>query len=1002
MTKKKSMKKIQSKKLEDRIAPGMVGGGLVDPGMVDAVDADTTDQAGQEEIQQTSTESFDQAPEGQEGQYLDEAQAHQGEMFEQDAPESEYEQQDETLSEEVDEFHNDAPEGDMGQHEGWSEPDWVEAQADGSFSATPPEGVTVDPDAGTANFPIEVANEELPLPEGVEITPEGGMEMPLPEGTQYLEASNQLMFPEGEINLEEVPNELEAYPNADGSIMVNLPDQGIEVDMENMSVEVDNYWANEITPENVEISLDGSVEVQLPQDGVEYNDGQIQISAEAAGQMDNPAPEIINDLEFTETAPDGAVTFEPPEGIEVDGGIATMDAEVFNETFSEQTDLQINADGTSEIPLPEGAQYDADINGVVLPEGEINLDEVPEGVDAHINPDGTTTVMLQEGMDFNPDTGSVHMDNYWTNEITPDSVQITAEGNVNIALPEGTEYFDDGSFTVPADHVDFIEAEQPDFVHDVEFSEVGPEGEYTFTPPEGIEVNAEAGEATIPNEMIDEHIPVPEEIHFNADGTMNVDLPEGTQYDTEANAIIFPEGEMNVAEVPENFNPEVNADGTITITLQDGMNYDGDAGQVHFDNYWTNELTPDPIEVTAEGNLVVDLPQDTQFHDDGSFTVPEYQADFLENPAPEYVTEGPDFVNVNPDGSVAIVPQEGLEFNAEAGQMEMNSEFVNEHFEEYIPDDITLHEDGTITAQVPAGTAFDAASNSLTFPAGEMHMDEIPAEMDATLNDDGTISINLQEGMDFNAEEGSVHFDHYWTNAMTPDAITMEYDGSVIVDLPHDTHYFDDGGANIPECSADFIENPGMDYVEQGPEWVNDNPDGSVTITPPEGINVDPATGTVEMSADMAMQELGGDLIPEDFTLNADGTADIKIPEDATFNAELGTIDIPAGSYELTDMPQDIEYHIDAEGTLHAHIPEGVEYNEEGHSLHVSNAALNEMAPEPISIGPEGQFSIDLPEDTQYFDDGSFVISSESADFLDHDGGHPAGEEVDGTYQQAS
>ena len=62
------------------------------------------------------------------------------------------------------------------------------------------------------------------------------------------------------------------------------------------------------------------------------------------------------------------------------------------------------------------------------------------------------------------------------------------------------------------------------------------------------------------------------------------------------------------------------------------MSYDAEANGVHLDNYWTNELTPEAVECTPEGELIVDLPQGCEYPEDGSFSIPEYQADFLENP----------------------------------------------------------------------------------------------------------------------------------------------------------------------------------------------------------------------------------------------------------------------------------------------------------------------------------------------------------------------------------
>ena len=71
--------------------------------------------------------------------------------------------------------------------------------------------------------------------------------------------------------------------------MVNLPDQGVEVDMENNQINFDNHWADEMAPENIDIQPDGSVDVHLPENGVEYNDdGSLHIEPDASAHMNNP------------------------------------------------------------------------------------------------------------------------------------------------------------------------------------------------------------------------------------------------------------------------------------------------------------------------------------------------------------------------------------------------------------------------------------------------------------------------------------------------------------------------------------------------------------------------------------------------------------------------------------------------------------------------------------------------------------------------------------------
>ena len=59
----------------------------------------------------------------------------------------------------------------------------------------------------------------------------------------------------------------------------------------------------------------------------------------------------------------------------------------------------------------------------------------------------------------------------------------------------------------------------------------------------------------------------------------------------------------------------------------------------------------------------IHLPDETHHFEDGSFMVPEDYTDFVDDPAPSYAINGPDFVSENPDGSMVF------EMNGEMEQM---------------------------------------------------------------------------------------------------------------------------------------------------------------------------------------------------------------------------------------------------------------------------------------------------------------------------------------------
>ena len=100
------------------------------------------------------------------------------------------------------------------------------------------------------------------------------------------------------------------------------------------------------------------------------------------------------------------------------------------------------------------------------------------------------------------------------------------------------------------------------------------------------------------------------------------------------------------------------------------------------------------------------------------------------------------------------------------------------------------------------------------------------------------------------------------------DCAEFSPEGTVQIDMPHDCHFFEDGSVHIPADSCDFVESPYPEYIDHGPDWVSDNPDGSVTVQPPEGVTVNAKRVIWAASADLVMQEFGGDLIPENIEIN--------------------------------------------------------------------------------------------------------------------------------------
>lgn len=985
--KKKFTRKLKARKLEDRIAPGMIGGGIVDPGSADLfADADVDQQdASLNETDATEVESVGaDAPESPEqGQFQEEQDRFLSSQGDTDA-DADGDDSDSALSQDAQDLADSDGDADyVEETPTWREADWVSENADGSIHVTPPEGVSISD--GIATFSADAANEALPLPEDTYIRYNGAVQFMLPESAEYSADTGHVNLPADSVSVDAIPEAIPHFENIDGSITVALPSDGVEYNEQDHSITLSNETVNEIVPSYVQVNPDGSVAVELPEDTTYNDDGSLDLSASGAASLDNPLPDSIGDLDFATPNLDGSVSFEFPDGVDldIDLGVVNFPHGVAVSNLPFPDGVTLNGDGTLDIGLPQGAEYDADSNSAVLPPESLSLNDIPSGVDAHYNPDGSITATLPDGMEYNPDTNSIHVDNYWANEITPDTVAINEDGSVSVQLPEETDYSaaGEGEITVAADDVSFIDRPAPDFVHDVEFSEVEPDGSYTFTPP--AEMTVSEGTLEIPHEAVADHVPMPEGVTLNSDGSMDVAVPEGTTYDADAGSLTFAAGEVHLDDIPPGVMTQVNLDGSITATLPEGTSYNAADGTVHLDNYWSNELAPDGVEITEAGGLSVALPSTTEYAEGSdSFTVPMESADFVMNPEPAYVASGPDWVEANPDGSVSALPPESVTVNADEGTVSLPAAVVAQEFPELLPEGVTLGADGTMEVELPEGTQFNAEEQLLTLPAGEIHVAEIPAGIEAEVNPDGSVSALVPDGITYDAASNTVTLDNFWVNEVTPTGVEVSDAGVVTVSLPSDTQYLDSGAITIPADSADFIESPAPEYVAEGPEWLEEQPDGAITVAPPEGVQVDSDAGTVSLPAELVNEQFDG-YLPEEVTLNADGTATVALPEDTEFNPETGTLILPAGEVHTAEIPEGISGEIQDDGSLAITLPDGISYDAAANTVTLDNFWVNEVAPDAVEVSEAGVVTVSLPSDTQYFDDGSLTISAASADFME-------------------
>ena len=874
------------------------------------------------------------------------------------------------------------------------EVEFCDYQPDGSVTVELPQGATVE--AGIAEFPYAVAVDHLPIPEEVTLNSDGSMNVELPQGANYNPDLNALNMPADHFNPADIPEGISYYGNPDGSWTVPLPD-GMTYDSASNSVEMSNYWANEFAPDHVQIGTDGAVSVELPPTTEYHADGTFSIPADSAHFMETPAPDYVHDAPYSEPMMDGGYSVTPPEGVTIQetpyGTQMQFTYDAVAENVPLPHDIEILPDGAIAVPVPEGTQYDAEFNRLTFPMDAVNMNEIPEGVPAHVNPDGTLCVTLPDGITYQPEAGNVVMSNYWANEFAPPSVEITPAGGVYVTMPPTVDYQPDGSMIIPPESADFLQSPDPAYMTGApEWVAANPDGSITFTPPATFTVDPEAGTMTASFEQYEQNFQaqIPDDLVVHPDGSMEAPVPAGSVYDSASNTLTIPAADMQTKDIPAGIAYEVLDSGAYAVQLPPGIEYDPASQTVTLNNHWANEFAPPNVEIMPNGQIQVDLPPQTQYFEggDAGFAVPPTYADFIDNPPPAYIQDGPEWANMSPDGAVHFTPPTDVQLHPETGTATMSVDSMNEHFENHIPDHVQFNPDGTVNIQMPPYVSFNADTGVLTFPADHAAEHMPPPQVMPYFDGQGNLCVALPAGIQFDAASNSVHLDNAWTNELCPPQMEVSPQGQVYIQMPPDTYYHD-GGCSVPPYQADFMENPPPPYISEGPDYVAFNPDGSFTVEPPPSMTVNAEAGTITMST-ATFQEEFNDKSGE-MQLHSDGTADIKVPEGTQFNPATGTLSFPTGSVQMHEIPPQVNPMLNDDGSISVKLPEGISYNAADGTVHLNNQWLNELVPQPVTFNMDGTVVVDLPDDTQYFPNGTMVISADSAHFMD--GGH-------GEYQQ--
>lgn len=899
--------------------------------------------------------------------------------------------------------------------------DWAHSNPNGSITFDTPNDVRVDPDAGTlsmsaASFQVHFDDQ---IPEEVSFNSDGSMDYKVPEGTQYDADSRMLTLPPGEMpDTSDMPPEFQAHLNADQSTSFVLP-PGVEYNSQVGSVHLTNEWTNEIVQNHypqMEISPQGQVQVDLPPGTVFQADGGFTLDSHQSDFMEHPYPDYVSHgPDWVEPNPDGSVTFEPPRGFEVDPNAGTIIVSVENAAthFEEQIpeDVTFQSDGTMSIALPAGCMYDTQNMSLTFPPDSDHPKDAPEAFQPRLNNDGSFTVTIPPGVQYDATDNSVHFDNYWTNEILQQdhhNIEVTEDGKLVIDLPPNTEFHPSGGFTVPEEEANFLEEPPPAIATTgPQWCQANPDGSVSFAPPAtgalSVQVDPQEGQMVLSTASCEEHFgaEIPDVVTFSTDGTMEVQVPVSADYSADTRELSLPAGTLHdISVVPPEFQPELHADGTFTCTLPTGVEFQTNTNTIEFNNYWTNEViqeTHHNVELGTDGQFRVDLPPNTQYFDNGAFTVPPEHVDFLSEPAPEFVMQGPDWVDVTPEGAVSFHPPEGVEIHPESNTLTMPLEQCVEHFAPMIPPEVSLLSDGTMRIEVPQGTSYDTETSQLTLPSGGIpNPESIPVSFAPEIQPDGSVQITLPQGVEFDSATQTVRLDNHWTNEMMPPQIEVTPMGNMQVSLPPETTHYPDGTCMIPAGSADFIAPTDVPpFVDQGPDWVGMNPDGSVSFDPPSEFKIEHMNGDPGDAGHMAVMTMSADAchehfenhIPNEMQFNNDGTLDIRLPEGAKFDGDMRMLTLPpGGDNDPQGIPPAFQPHFNLDGSFSVTLPPGCDFQAGTNSVHFDNGWANEIIQHDhphVELTPDGQMHVGLPPGCEFHPDGSFDVPAEHADFVE-------------------
>jgi hypothetical protein len=861
-------------------------------------------------------------------------------------------------------------------------PPSVDIAPDGAVSvAIDTENVTIDQTEGLMKIDPVAANDYLPP--DMTITPDGGVEFIPPQGASFDIDNNQLIVPGNNVG-ELIPHDMTIKP--DGGLDIKLP-EGIQYNPVDHALtftsnttdfapqQNDPYFKDAIT-----VNSDGSLVVKMPET-FQYADGIVSVP---------------QDMTYTvmqggvSTTPDGAVAFTMPPGTDYSNGSVYVPHA--SADYMMHGNVHIDASGGLAIDLPKDCSF-PDSQHITLPPenagfalspgftidstGALNMQMPPAvsytdgqlylppesapwacGPDYQFKPDGSM-IYHTPGETYMPSPGIAYMPPHTAMDYSMPGAYgcgaPTGYGEGGLGYGGGFGYGTTPWAEPPA---------MPDTAHYLP-------GIGMSYPIHG-DMYFNEGSSLLAMDHTAANNWMPEHYNLNPDGSMNIGLPEGTQYNGDENSLRVDYNSVN------NFTPDymhINPDGSMGIQCPPSITYDPAMNSIYMP-YPGDPVSMEPPYVPhGDGvcNFVLHL--ETAPQPDGSIdfkgaapdmftfstTIPDGAADpAFSQPGAGVLTISPNYAQFidteltnhfpphieNADGSISIAVPSGVSLTDD-GSLNVNKDAMSTGFngKDFIFTIHDSHSEGIGTSYVEAGVHVAPAPMPHCMPTPYM-----PPEMGVYPN--GSIGFTLPAEATIHPAGDGIILPNTYMNDKLPEFMNINPDGSMNVKLPENIGYDSQQGTiSFPPPIAHMAPPP---YDPN----VSFSSDGALVYKMPLGMQVDPASGMATVPCNMT-----NIFMPDGMQTTPDGQVIMKMPDGAMYNPASSLVIIPH-SYADTFTPPDVT--VGGNGSIAVNLPEGCKYDPAMNVINVPSAQTAWALPTDIKVDTSGSLEYKMPESFSY------------------------------------